>query len=73
MDKHVCKQCGKTFNYCSACVFKKIPHKEAGFCSKECSAEFKKPQSVVEEIIPVVEDVEVVIMDDKDMTISENE
>ena len=73
MDKHVCKQCGKTFNYCRACVFKKIPHKEAGFCSKECSAEFKKPKSVVEEIIPVVEDVEVVIMDDKDMTISENE
>ena len=73
MDKHICKQCGKTFNYCRACVFKKIPHKEAGFCSKECSAEFKTPKSVVEEVIPVIEDVEVVIMDDEDMTISENE
>ncbi len=73
MDKHTCKQCGKVFNYCRACVFKKIPYKEAGFCSPECSAEFKKPKPVVEEIIPVVEDVEVVVINDKDMTISENE
>lgn len=73
MDKHTCKHCGKVFNYCRACVFKKIPYKEAGFCSKECSAEFKKPAPVVPEFVPVVEDVEVVILDDKDMTISENE
>ena len=80
MDKHICKQCGKTFNYCRACVFKKIPYKEAGFCSKECSAEFKNPKIIVEEIIPVVkefipdmEDVEVVVINNKDMTISENE
>lgn len=87
MDKHNCKQCGKVFNYCRACVFKKIPYKEAGFCSKECSAEFKKPKPIVEKTIPVVEeiipvieetvpvfeDVEVVIIDNEDMTISENE
>jgi hypothetical protein len=80
MDKHICKQCGKTFNYCRACVFKKIPYKEAGFCSTECSAEFKKPKPVIEEIVPVVkefipvtEDVGVVVMIDEDMTISENE
>jgi hypothetical protein len=69
MDKHICKQCGRLFNYCRACVFKKIPYKEAGFCSPECSAEFKKPKPVVKEVIPMV-DVEVV---DEDMTISENE
>lgn len=73
MDRHICKQCGRPFNYCRACVFKPISYKEAGFCSSECSAEFKKPKPVVEEVIPVVEDVEVVVLDDKDMTISENE
>lgn len=56
MDKHTCKQCGKRFNYCAACSFKKIPYKAAGFCSKECSAEFKKPK--IEEVIQ--KDVEVV-------------
>ena len=80
MDKHICKQCGKVFNYCRACVFKKIPYKEAGFCSKECSADFKTNKPMLEKIVPiemdfvpVVENVEVVIENDKDMTISENE
>jgi hypothetical protein len=85
MDRHICKQCGKAFNYCRSCSFKPIPYKAAGFCSKECSAEFKKPkveikkpakkmaEPIIEEIIPTVEDVEVVIENDKDMTISENE
>ena len=80
MDRHICKQGGKPFNYCRACVFKPISYKEAGFCSKECSSEFKKPKQIVEEVVPavqdfvpVVEDVEVVVMNDKDMTISENE
>ncbi len=73
MDKHVCKQCGHIYNYCRACMLKAIPWKAAGFCSKECSAEFKKPKPVVEEIIPVIEDVEVVVINDKDMTISEDE
>ena len=86
MDKHVCKQCGKTYNYCRSCAFKPIPYKAAGFCSKECSAEFKKPKPepkkqvkefiapIIEEVVPmIVEDVEVVVENDEDMTISENE
>ena len=75
MDRHICKQCGKVYNYCRACAFKPIPYKAAGFCSKECSAEFKKPkvELIAQEVIPVLEDVEVVIENDKDMTISEDE
>lgn len=60
MDRHICRQCNKVFNYCRSCVFKPIPWKEAGFCSKECSAEFKK--SKTEEVIR--EDVEVVVIDE---------
>ena len=36
MDIHVCKQCGASFAYCRACVFKPIYYKDKGFCSKEC-------------------------------------
>jgi hypothetical protein len=71
MDRHICKQCGKPFNYCRACVLKPTPWKAAGFCSKECSAAYKSAQKI-EEVVPV-EDVEVVVKDDKDTTISENE
>lgn len=66
MDKHICKQCGKAFNYCRSCLLKPIPYKAAGFCSKECSAEFKKPK--IEEVVQ--EDVEVV-EPDKDTSTSE--
>jgi hypothetical protein len=52
-------------------VLKPIPWKAAGFCSKECSAEYRTIQKI-EEVVPV-EDVEVVVKDDKDTTISENE
>ena len=59
MDKHICKNpaCGKKFNYCSACVFKKIPYKAAGFCSPECSAAFKALKTEIPEVIevPVIE------------------
>lgn len=65
MDKHICRQCKKVFNYCRACVFKPIPWKAAGFCSKECSAEFKKPK--IEEVIPI-EDVEVVVIEEDTST-----
>lgn len=60
MDKHVCKQCGKVYNYCRSCLLKPIPFKAAGFCSKECSAEFKKPkvEEVVREDVEVVEHIE---------------
>lgn len=53
MDRHYCKQCGRAFNYCSSCVLKKIPHKAAGFCSKECSAAFKAPKIEIPEVVEV--------------------
>ena len=64
MDRHICKQCGRAFNYCRGCVLKPIPYKAAGFCSTECSAAFK-----IEEVVPQ-EDVEVVVKNDEDTTIS---
>ena len=64
MDRHICKQCGRAFNYCRGCVLKTIPYKAAGFCSEECSAAFK-----IKEVIQI-EDVEVVVKNDKDTTIS---
>ena len=60
MDRHYCKQCGRPFNYCRSCVLKTIPHKAAGFCSKECSAAFKAPKIEIPEIVeiePIVEEV----------------
>ena len=63
MDIHVCKQCGLHFAYCRACVFKPIYYKDYGFCSKACYDESKK------EVVPT-EDVEVVINENEDMTIS---
>ncbi len=36
MYTHVCKQCGASFVYCRACVFRPVRYKDAGFCSKEC-------------------------------------
>lgn len=68
MDKHICRQCKKTFNYCRACVFKPIPYKEAGFCSAECSAEFKKPK--LEKVIH--KDVEVVVIEEDTSTPKED-
>lgn len=62
MDRHICKHCGKPFNYCGSCVFKKIPYKAAGFCSPECSAAFKaskiKTPEVVEVAPVVIEPIE---------------
>lgn len=58
MKKHICKNCGLVFDYCRGCLLSPIPYKEAGFCSKKCSAEFKTPKQI-EEVIQ--QDVEVVI------------
>lgn len=57
MARHTCKQCGHIYNYCKECMFKPIPYKAAGFCSKECSAAFKAPKVEIPEIVevPVVE------------------
>jgi hypothetical protein len=35
-------------------MIKKIPHKAAGFCSKECSAAFKAPKIEIPETIEVL-------------------
>ena len=51
MAKHTCKQCGRIYNYCKECMFKPIPYKAAGFCSKECSAAFKAPKVEIPEIV----------------------
>jgi hypothetical protein len=64
MDIHVCKQCGRRFAYCRACVLKPSRCKDLGFCSVECYR-----ASQIKEVVSQ-RDVEVVIKDDKDMTIS---
>lgn len=46
MDKHICKQCGKVFNYCRACVFKPIGYHESGFCSEECRTKFRLAEKI---------------------------
>ena len=50
MDRYVCKQCGRAYNYCRACVLKPIPWRAAGFCSRECSAAFKAPKIEIPEV-----------------------
>lgn len=57
MDRYVCKQCGRAYNYCRACVLKPIPWRAAGFCSRECSAAFKAPKTEIPEIVEVSTDV----------------
>lgn len=59
MKKHICKNCGRIFEYCRGCLLSPILHKEEGFCSQQCHDDFKnKPR---EEVIQ--KDVEVVITD----------
>ena len=60
MDRHYCKQCGRPFNYCRACVLKVIPHKAAGFCSIECSAAFKAPKIEIPEVVEETLEIELI-------------
>lgn len=46
MDKHICKRCGKVFNYCRTCVFKPIGYHESGFCSEECRTKFRLAEKI---------------------------
>jgi hypothetical protein len=62
MEKHTCKHCNRIFEYCRGCLLSPIPHKDAGYCSKECYEASKnatvKPEPIVEEVIteePIVE------------------
>lgn len=53
MDRYVCKQCGRAYNYCRSCVLKPIPWRAAGFCTRECSAAFKALKIEIPEVIEV--------------------
>jgi hypothetical protein len=54
MEKHTCKHCNRIFEYCRGCLLSPIPHKDAGFCSKECYEASKiKVEPVVEEVTTV--------------------
>lgn len=68
MDKHICKQCGKTYSYCRGCLLSPISYKENGYCSEACQEAFKNKQR--EEVIH--KDVEVVI-EHEDIPTSEEE
>ena len=70
MDRHECRHCGRKFNYCRSCVLKPIPWRNAGFCSRECSAAFKAASNI-EEVVPV-ENVEVVVIEEDTSTQNEN-
>ena len=70
MKKHTCKNCGCVFEYCRGCLLSPIPHKDAGYCSKACYEESKTPK--VEEVAQI-EDVEVVVVIDRDTSTSEEE
>lgn len=50
MEKHTCKHCNRIFEYCRGCLLSPIPHKDAGFCSKEC---YEASKNVVEPIVTV--------------------
>ena len=55
MDTHVCKQCGSSFVYCRACVFRPIKYKDFGYCSKECYEASKvKVEPVVDEVVETI-------------------
>ena len=76
MTKHTCKNCNRIFEYCRGCLLSPIPHKDAGFCSKECyeASKIKVVPVVTPEIIEdpvlveevkqieeIIEDVEEVV------------
>lgn len=64
-QKHICHNCGATYDYCRGCLITPILYKELGFCSEKCHEEFKnKPKEVVQM------DVEVVVNNNEDTTIS---
>lgn len=67
MSVHVCKQCGRRFEYCRACVFRPIFYKDAGYCSKACHEASKNK---IEEVV-LAEDVEVVVIEEDTSTPTE--
>lgn len=63
MEKHICRNCGKTYSYCRGCLLLPISYKENGYCSESCQEAAQNKKEVVQK------DVEVVI-NNEDMTIS---
>ena len=68
MAKYVCRNCGKTYEYCRGCSLSPIIHKMQGYCSKTCQEEAQNQK--IEEVIR--KDVEVVI-EHEDIPTSEEE
>ena len=65
MKKHTCKNCNRIFEYCRGCLLSPIPHKDAGFCSKECyeaskikvTPKIETEEVIIEDIKPIEEEV----------------
>ena len=57
MTKHTCKNCNSIFEYCRGCLLSPIPHKDAGYCSKDCYEASKIKVVPIVEIEPVVEEI----------------
>jgi hypothetical protein len=55
MNKHICRKCQKTYDYCRGCLISPILYKEVGFCSKECYESSKiKFKPIVEEVVETI-------------------
>lgn len=54
MEKHVCKQCQKTYSYCRGCLLSPISYKENGYCSKECYEASKNQKEIIQQDVEVV-------------------
>lgn len=54
MEKHICKQCQKTYSYCRGCLLSPISYKENGYCSKECYEASKNQKEVIQKDVEVV-------------------
>ena len=72
MKKHTCKNCNRIFEYCRGCLLSPIPHKDAGFCSKECyeaSKQVVETKSIEDEVVNV--EVEETIVENNEPSIEE--
>ena len=67
MKRHVCRFCGREFEYCRGCLLLPISYKGAGFCSQKCFDDAQKLKDAQTESAGVV-------LNDKGIdTTSENE
>ena len=56
MDKHICRNCGKTYSYCRGCLLSPISYKENGYCSKQCeeASKYQNQKEVIRKDVEVV-------------------